>query len=180
MSNFPCNHAIYKISKSFIFNDSFSISKTLEDGSLSVSVRTNTSGENLDSLSIEPIETLSLNKDIPGYIGSAFDFAIDGTIEQATISFSFDSSLLETENFDPVIYYFNEETQLLEPLETTVSGNTASTTVTHFSSYILLNRTEFDAVWEAEIKPPSEENSDSSLDVVFVIDYSYSMATNDW
>lgn len=162
-----------------VFNDSFSISKTLEDGSLSVSVRTNTSGENLDSLSIEPIETLSLNKDIPGYIGSAFDFAIDGTIEQATISFSFDSSLLETENFDPVIYYFNEETQLLEPLETTVSGNTASTTVTHFSSYILLNRTEFDAVWEAEIKPPSEENSDSSLDVVFVIDYSYSMATND-
>ena len=44
-----------------------------------------------------------------------------------------------------------------------------------------MNKVEFDRVWNSEIKPPNETggNDDSPIDIVFVIDYSYSMTWND-
>lgn len=161
------------------YNNSFTVSDTAQDEDISVSVVMETLGENVSSLLVEPVENMFLDDGIPGYIGSAFDFNIGGDFEQATISFTFDASLSVDEDFNPVIYYFNEDTQTLEELNTIVEGNTASTVVTHFSTYILLNKTDFDLVWESEIKPPNTENEDAVLDIVFVIDYSASMDDND-
>lgn len=52
---------------------------------------------------------------------------------------------------------------------------------THFSTYIMLNKVAFDEVWNSDIKPTDMEdvNSDVSLDISFVIDYSLSMEWND-
>ena len=84
---------------------------------------------------------------------------------------------MEDETFDPVIYYFNEESQLLEELETTVNGNVASAKVEHFSKYILLNKTVFKGsfnwmdVWTSD--------GYIGIQIVFVIDDSGSIASND-
>lgn len=142
----------------------------------------NVDGDSVEALSItENVEDMLFNETLSGYIGSAYDFSLSGkSFDSAKISFTFDESLLNQENFKPVIYYFNEETQILEELKTDVKGNTASTTVSHFSTYILLNKTEFDKVWETEIKPPEYEgDSEVLLDIAFVIDYSQSMEEND-
>ena len=51
--------------------------------------------------------------------------------------------------------------------------------VEHFSTYILLNKVEFDKVWNEEIKKPiTGENGEaiSTMDVVFVVDVSGSMS----
>ena len=85
--------------------------------------------------------------------------------------------MLEDADFDPVIYYFNEEKQLLEELDTTVVGNVASTEVTHFSKYILLNRKvyqnsfEWQDVWNT--------TGFSGVEAILVIDDSGSMVSND-
>lgn len=42
----------------------------------------------------------------------------------------------------------NEEEQLLEALDTTVRGNCASAVVSHFSKYILINRTVYEESFE--------------------------------
>lgn len=46
-------------------------------------------------------------------------------------------------------------------------------------SYILLNKVEFDRVWETDIRPPDYEGTPAVLDVVFVMDIAASMASND-
>lgn len=125
-----------------IAEDSFSVSAVAEEkDSVKVSVETNLSGNQVDTLCVQKYESeLFFPEDMPGYIGGAYDFHVDGTFDTATIQFEFDKELLKDESFDPVIYYFNEETQLLEELKTTVTGNIASTQVTHFSKYILINQ----------------------------------------
>ncbi len=162
-----------------IADDSFNINVTSsEDDTIKASVETILSGEQVDTLSVEKVENkLLFPNDMPGYIGGAYDFNVDGSFESATIKFEFDSSLSDDPTFDPVIYYFNEETQLLEELETTLTGNTATAKVTHFSKYILLNRTVYEDsftwtdVWDA--------NDYTGVEVVLVIDDSGSMDSND-
>ncbi len=162
------------------YNDMFKVICTQQGKNIEVSVVTETSGDNISSFTAEEVtNSVFLDESVPGYIGSAFDFSINGTFEKASISFCFSEELLNDPTFDPVIYYFNEETQMLEELETYVDGNVATTTVTHFSKYILLNKTELDKVWDTEIKPPEYESKYNGIDVVFVIDSSGSMDWND-
>lgn len=133
------------------------------------------------SLSVVPVENdLFLTSDIPGYIDNGYNFYVDGEFDKATISFEIDNELLSQENFTPAIYYFNEETQLLEELDDQVlRGNIISAQVTHFSKYILLNKIPYDKVWDTDIKKPGTSDVPKTLDIAFVIDSSGSMAQND-
>lgn len=158
-----------------VFNELFEITKSSEGENISVSVETSLGGGQIESLEISEVtESPFLNETTPGYIGSAFDFSVNGDIGEAIISFTFDEALLG-DDFIPAVYYFNEDTQLLEELETTIDGNTARAKTTHFSQYILLNKPEFE---ESEVKV-SGTLERFSTDIVFVIDNSGSMANND-
>lgn len=80
---------------------------------------------------------------MPGYIGNAYEFSVDGTFDSAKLSFTFDEELLKDKDFDPIIYYYNENIGM-EEMPTSIHGNTATTETTHFSKYILLNRKEYE------------------------------------
>ncbi len=139
----------------------------------------------VESLSIEPVSSYTnplLSPSVAGYLGCAYDFTVDGSFESATMTFMYDSSLgTLSEDFQPRIYYFNQTNNTLEELpEQVVTANSVSVTVEHFSTYILLNKIEFDKVWETEIKPTDVKGQiKKGLDVVFVIDSSGSMSSND-
>lgn len=162
-----------------VYDDTFSMNVTAEGtDTVKASVEMVVSGEQAESLTVEQYENDFLfPADMPGYIGSAYDFSIDGTFSTATIKFEFDEELLSDASFDPVIYYFNEDTQLLEELPTALSGNIASTQVTHFSKYILLNRKVFQDAFEWQDVWSS--TGYTGVEVVLVIDNSLSMETND-
>lgn len=136
------------------------------------------SGNQVETLSVEKNNNkLLFSSEIPGCIGGAYEFSVDGTFENAELSFEFDEDLLNQENFDPVIYYFNEEKQQLEPLDTTIVGNTAYANTTHFSTYILMNRTVYEESFQW--MDYWDSNKFTSLEIVFVIDDSGSMYYND-
>ena len=106
--------------------------------------KSNVSDEQAQSLKIEQETANSYYiNDTVGAIGSAYNFSMTGEFDSAEISFEFDSDLLLDPDFDPVIYWFDEEEQELVPLTTTVTGSVASAEVEHFSMYILTNRTEY-------------------------------------
>lgn len=159
--------------------DSFPVTEYYEgEAKVKAGVTITLAGSQVETLSVEQVENETLFPEtIPGYIGEAYDFYVEGSFESATLHFEFDKALLEEEEFDPVIYYYNEEKQQLEPLETTVDGNTASTVTSHFSKYILINRTRFDAektwidLWNTE--------GYDNVRMVVVIDDSRSMALHD-
>lgn len=140
-----------------------------------------------------------LSRHIPGYMATAYEFSYVKNFNKANIKFEYDAGLGEIgENFQPRIYYFNESDGTLEELpnqemKTSSIRGWASVTATieHFSTYILLNSVEFNAVWTTEIRrrPVTDTcpcNSSSAVrtnapnfDVVFVIDESGSMNQND-
>lgn len=131
---------------------------------------------------VHPGSDVRLSKTIPGYLGYAYSFSIGGTMISAEITFTYDESLGKISNsFQPRIYYFNENNQTLEELENQqVSEGKVTATVTHFSTYILLNKVEFDKVWETEIKPTDyQADEKNGIDIVFAIDSSGSMDWND-
>lgn len=163
-----------------LYNEIFKI-KQMEIGeNTSIEIDLTSTGENIESFSVltHINDNLFINKLIPGYIGSGYDFEIDGEFEQASIKYYFDESFLEEENFKPVIYYYNEEIHELEEIETQWDGesNYVTAELPHFSTYLLLNKTKFDEVWEKEIKPPYlEGEEDVNLNIVFAVDLSGSM-----
>lgn len=159
---------------------SFQISQNAPNNgdSVSVSVEIELSGEQVDTLEVEAVDNSSFfPKDMPGYLGMAYDFSVEGEFKTAIIHFEFDAAILEN-GADPAIFYFNEEDQTLEELETTIEGNVASAVVEHFSKYILIDRTIYyrsftwEDVWDAE-------GAFRSVEIVLVIDDSGSMSSND-
>ena len=147
----------------------FDVVQSLKNAAVNIALK----GEQVASLVIKEVEShLHLPEELPGYLGQVYDFVVDGTFDTAQISLTFDPSLLG-ENAVPTIYYFNPNTQLLEEQTTTVSGNVATATVTHFSTYILLDKTAFESAWLQDITSPIPQGK--VLDVVFAVDTSNSM-----
>ena len=154
---------------------SFAVAVTAEaEDTVTASVQMTLSGEQVESLSVEPIlDTHLFPKEMPGYMGQAYDFRVEGEFETAIIQFEFDPSTLG-EGEEPAIFYFNEEEQELEELETTVEGNIATAEVTHFSTYVLINSTVYydafawEDVWESN-------SVYDAVELVFAIDDSGSM-----
>lgn len=166
------------------FDTEFIVTESSQTGDLEAIVETRLLGDQVATLTVEPdLENAYLNSNLPGYLGAPFSFSVEGNIPStAEITFVFDPSLLSDPSFNPTIYYFNEETQLLEEQPTTIdiATGTATAIVSHFSSYILLDKTDFDTVWTDEIKPPLfSDDTDAVLDIMFVVDYSASMDDND-
>lgn len=96
------------------------------------------------SVEIRPVEdSMFLNASLPGYLGSAVDFSMDGAFDSAELTFELDTSFME-EQIDPAVYYFNEDTQTLERvLEQSFDGKTLRAAVTHFSKYIVVDETQY-------------------------------------
>lgn len=161
-------------------DDAFDLNVTadVEDGEVVASVDITLSGEQAETLHIEAVDDEVLFPEaMPGYMGNAFDFSVDGTFEGATIEFVFDPDSLSADAA-PTIYYFDEDTQELIALPTVISGNIASAEVTHFSKYILIDRTVYEEsftwvdIWDSD-------HNYSNVELVFVIDDSGSMDWND-
>ncbi|MBQ7265223.1 MAG: cellulose binding domain-containing protein [Firmicutes bacterium] len=128
-------------------------------------------------------DTVFLVEEMPGFLGSGYDFEMAGTFDTAKLTFKFDSSYLNIPEFNPTIYYFNEVEQVFEPLDNQnvdLNNCTVSTDLEHFSQYILLNRTAFEKAWEEDIiAPVSETALGEDLNVVLCIDSSESVNWND-
>lgn len=120
-----------------------------------------------------------MNEQIPGYLGNGYEFYVDGKFEKAQLSFELDESIINDNNCEPVIYYWNEETQLLEEVEGQYEeGDCVKVELKHFSKYIVLNKKEYDRTsFRFTIKAPtSDEDLKKSFDVAMVLDESGSIS----
>lgn len=135
----------------------------------------------LEITEVTGLDNSFISPAIPGYLGTAYDFNFNGNFESATITFKYDTALGKIgKSFQPRIYCLNEDGTLHELENQTVKNGIVSAQVEHFSTYILLNKVEFDVVWDEEIRPSdTSETEKTGLDVVFVIDSSGSMTRND-
>lgn len=166
------------------FHQTLSSGSVSEEMPVAASVEMELKGEQVGTLDITPVgveDNILLSSNIPGYLGTAYDFEVNGEFDEATISFAYDASLGQIgPNFQPRIYYFDEETGILEELPNQqIKNGLVTAKVKHFSKYILLNGVEFDLAWATDIRKPQGKTGGDKVDVVFVVDESGSMETND-
>ena len=171
-----------------VYNSSFSVAiqplQPSHENPVTAGVNLTSRGESASSVNISKVDNNPLiSKSIAGYLGDAFEFTTTGPIDKAELTFTYDTSLgSEGDSFKPRIYYFNEETGLLEELPNqVVTDGEVKAQVSHFSTYVLLNKVAVDKVWATDIKTPQNQGDSqyTGIDVVFVIDSSGSMWDND-
>ncbi|MDE6014493.1 MAG: VWA domain-containing protein [Acetatifactor sp.] len=165
-----------------VYNDSFALSASIgrinEANPVIASVNVEVHNADVESLNIDKVKSHDncyITPSIAGYIGDAYDFTLNGEFDVAELIFEYDINIGEiSEEFQPRIYYFNEETKSFEELENQIveNGKVIAYT-THFSTYILLNKIEFDKVWNNEIRVSS---NGENLNIAFVVDLSGSMS----
>lgn len=132
-------------------------------------------------------DSASLNPSMTGYLGAAFDFRTDGKMKKAELTFRYDEALLgkevvSQESFCPTIYYYNEKSGLLEEVEGQVrKENQVTATLSHFSTYILANKADLEALWERSqtVDNTVTKGQKPIKETVFVIDYSEPMEQYD-
>lgn len=151
-----------------IYNESFSVelSVPLEDGSsLAVDIP-ELPGEYVDKVIVELSKDESI-KDVHGAIGEAIQYNVSAS---ANITFS-SEEIADAE--DPVLMYFNTETNEVETIAITVSGNEATANITTYGSYVLVDRKVFEE--KGQWRDVFNSGSFTSIEIVFVIDDSGSM-----
>ena len=151
---------------------------------------------NPEDITIEETEMEGLlDESIPGYLGAACKLEYEGVAGDVVVAFPVGQV---GSDVDAVIYAFDEDTQLLQELPTTIKDGEAVSTVTveeisglaqetqtgdktvSSVTFILLNKLLLDEVWETRILPPDGNTyNESVFEMVFVIDYSSSMDSND-
>ncbi len=120
-----------------------------------------------------------LNENTPGYIGKNPIYVDMNEGNTADITINYDPTTLK-EGDTPKLYYFNEKTQCYEEVPSELlEGGSVKATVSNKGVYMLLNHRFVDDVWQNDIFRPSDNVEGGSVDVVFVIDRSYSMYDND-
>lgn len=165
-------------------NANFKMEKTIGDNvditkDVKVKVDLDLTGVQAESFKVETVPegaTPELTS-IPGNLGSACKVSVDGAVK-GQIQFEFSKSYLADPDFVPSIY--EVERNELTKVATTVNGNVATANIVGAGLYVILNETEYNKIWETDIKPydPNTKTS-TSLDVALVIDSSWSMTVND-
>lgn len=126
------------------------------------------------NLIVAPLQVTEVDnvllESMDGIVGKPIDITSGGyDIDNASITFSYnESDLGEINEADLTVFYVNPETSKLEPLENIVidtDSNTVTGITTHFSMYLLGDKSMIVDL--------------SKIDIVFAIDQSGSMKSND-
>lgn len=115
---------------------------------------------------------------IAGLIGEPYDISSTSKIATATITFNVDkSSLTDTAFGNLIILWYDEENQRFVEMETIhdAENSTLSTTVNHFSAYLIVDCTRWYSAW-SENNYPTNGNT---MHTAITIDCSSSMLNND-
>jgi Mg-chelatase subunit ChlD len=126
-----------------------------------------------------------LNPSMSGYLGAAYNFTTDGNIDKAILTFTYnenciDSDKIYSDGFCPTIYYYNPIDNTFSSVEGQVwENNKVTVTLSHFSTYILVNQQDLNELWSRVISTDENTNTTNKNDIVFVIDKSGSMSQND-
>ena len=160
-------------------------SDSSDDNSVKPRLEVELSGNQIGSLDIQKIKNddAFLNDTIPGYLGNAYDFSLDGNPNEAILSFDIDSKYFEDEGFTPAIYYWDSDNQtLIELPNQELNGHTISVRLPHFSSYIVLDKNKFNvSVLQYEILAPTDsEMQNIAFDIALSLDESGSISIYDY
>ncbi|MBE6533935.1 MAG: VWA domain-containing protein [Ruminococcaceae bacterium] len=152
----------------FKYNESFTVATTLAvagDTEISVNI-----SELPGVYAGKPIVQSTTNESIKGMYGSIGEAIQYNVSAAADIKFS--SKEIEKAD-DPVLMYFNPETNKVETIPVSISGDEATASITKYGNYALVDRTVFED--SGEWRDIIEDGSYTDIEIILVIDDSGSL-----
>lgn len=149
------------------------------------SVSLNVSGKSLDSFKVEKIgnSDLFLNDSIPGVLSNGYELSVNEQFDEAILEFVIPEDFVGDPDVEPVIYYWNRETQTLEEVPNqTISGNKVTARLTHFSPYILINKKKWleSRLASKILNPKAMDSLTDKMNFVLLLDESGSISYSNY
>ncbi|KXT72375.1 hypothetical protein STRDD10_01969 [Streptococcus sp. DD10] len=147
------------------------------DGGL-VSLSSDLPKEELAKIQVFDNKETVLSDRMSGHLGSAITLEYKGDLAKTDIGLEIKANNL-TVRSQPSIYKYNEKTQLLDELSTTVNGNMAYAPISESGTYIVADKTEQDKTVQNAPLLESKKTVKTGRSIAFVLDSSGSMSSND-
>lgn len=161
------------------YDDSFAASDSISAAGLAATLSVDVEGSKVEQVFASPVTGTAIDLEkTPGYIGG-FDFYAPEDRGDAVIRFEIEESMLDDGSVTPCVYWYDEDSQMLVEQESETNGNIVTFRPSHFSIYLVIDKTSFETVWNHDIKDPDKDEVDIPYDFSFVLDYSKSMEWND-
>lgn len=158
------------------------------DGKL-VNISSNLDENEIKNIKLSNNNSHMLDKEVPGYLGSAININYDKDFKNTKLGLKFDVNSLDSDSV-PTIYHYNKKTQIFKPIETQVIGDMAYANINESGAYTVIDKNKQDEVNKLatdyvinDVKddkitiPLNTKNKGRSI--VFAIDSSGSMDWND-
>lgn len=118
--------------------------------------------------------------ELAGLVGVPVSITTEGAFDTATITFHYDPAKLGDNSEDDlaIMWYDEANEEYVSYEDETVidkQNHTVSCTTTHFSTYLIFNRKEWQRAWENEINYYKDSGQEHYSDIVFAVDASGSM-----
>lgn len=146
-----------------------------------ISVAFAASGNIQKTTKIENMYDIDIHSsEVIGLIGVPIEITTESSFEEANISFSYDEKQLPegTKQENLAIMWYNEKEGIYEIQESKVDkvNQTVTTNVSHFSTYLLVDKEQWNKVWAEDLNYGSDKLAVGACDIVYVIDASLSMS----
>ena len=158
------------------------------DGKL-VNISSNLDEKEIKNIKLSNNNSYMLDKEVPGYLGSAVNVNYDKDFKNTKLGLKFDVNSLDSDSV-PTIYHYNKKTQIFKPIETQVIGDMAYANINESGAYTVVDKNKQDEVnklaTDYVINDVEDDKITSPLNtknkgrsIVFAIDSSSSMEWND-
>ncbi len=155
-----------------------------KSGLKEVRVALSTNGNAEKNVSVEDMYELDdMSSDVAGLVGVPVEITCSSPFEEATLTFYYDSAALEnTEEENLAVLWYDEANNWYQILDEDSIVDTSAKTVTykttHFSTYMLVDKSAWYEAWRENIDYRSSQSGETTrnyFDIMFVIDTSGSM-----
>ena len=112
------------------------------DGKL-VNISSNLDEKEIKNIKLSNNNSFILDKDVPGYLGSAINVNYEKDFKNTKLGLKFDVNKIQAQSL-PTIYHYDKKTQLFKPLKTQIIGNMAYANINESGAYIVVDKYEQD------------------------------------
>lgn len=178
----PDSQEKFKQNKIENFNINISNEKNIVKN---VTVNFKATGNAETSTVVENVYNKSISTNVVGRVSYPFDIRTTSIFDEAIVSFNYDENALgDIDTEDLGVLWFDEANRNYVLMDSTVDANnqTISFTTTHFSEYLLINKSIWFDSWRKELnygRQTDDTGETQYYDIVLAIDSSGSMDWND-
>lgn len=151
----------------------FQVKTTQQIENATTTLTATTRGSEVKQVCMLPMSGTAIDlTQTPGYV-AGYEFHAPKDSKSVKIEFNLDKKLFDNPDFEPAVYKYNSETQVLEEQPAKTEDKKITLSPEELANYLVIDKHSFKNVWKSDIATPSTQgNPGTGTDYCFVVDCS--------